>query len=194
MTLERSHGKPRIARTRLRDVSAAAVGERQSDRDSLGRFAPGNGAGRNRTAKRSLTATLRAAVAQALAGVAGGVASPQTGAQIARDALSLYRAGARELGTDSAIARSHLVRWAVNSALASHLVAVASEAPDTERSLRILERAHICGGHAERASVAALTFARAFPAGAGTPTLDPAEREYRRLRAQQTDDGGEPCP
>ncbi len=183
MTFERSHGKPRLTLPRLRDVAAGvAAGERTRDRDALGRFAPGNAAGRNRTAKRSLTATLRAAAVVALAEVAPGSSSPQAGAQIAQHALTLFRAGARELSTDSTLACSHLVRWAVNTALAAHLSAAAVEAgADTERGQQLIERAHACETRAERGSIAALTMARALagkaPNAPRPPWLEGEDRE-----------------
>jgi hypothetical protein len=160
MSFERSHGKLRLARPRLREATAPTADEPLRDRDALGRFATGNGAARNRTAKRSLTAALRAAAATAAAEVAQ---SSQIGARAAQHALALYRAEARALVVESAMVRSHLLRWAVNTALALELQAAAVEqGPDTEQGLRLLERAHACEGRAERASVAAVTFASAL--------------------------------
>lgn len=194
MTIEHSHGKPRVTGPRLRDVNAAAAdGEPIRDRDARGRFAPGNSAGRNRIAKRSITAVLRSAVA---AGVAGVVATPNGSApapaQIAQQALALYRAGKRDLRTDSPIALSHLVRWAVNSALAQHLEGLAAEyGLDTDHGLRLLERAHACEGRAERASVAALTMAQAMRARqpAGPTPMDAIEQHAAKILAEQE---GEP--
>jgi hypothetical protein len=158
--IERSHGKLRLTRPRMRDASVATVRERTGDRDALGRFAPGNAAATARTAKRSLTAALRAAAAAAVAEVAAGTQAPQRGAQVAQHALSLYRAEARVLATDSAMVRSHLVRWAVNTALGLDLHAAAIEqGADTDHGQRLIDLAHACEGRAERSAVAAATFA-----------------------------------
>lgn len=182
MSIESSHGKPRVMRSRLRAVTAAGADRNPSgDRDAAGRFQAGNAVGRNRTAKRTLTATLRAAVAQALASAPTDAASPQAGAQLAQSALALYNGGRRDLRSNSPIALSHLVRWAVNTTLASHLSSTAATiGADSERGLLLLDRAHACEGRAERASIAALTMARALDErsprrATDAPWLEPPE-------------------
>lgn len=191
MSIERSHGKMRLARPRPRDAGAATADRDPfRDRDARGRFQTGNTAGRNRTAKRSITAVLRSAAAS---GVAGVVAAPSGSApvpaQIAQQALTLYRAGRRDLHTDSPIALSHLARWAVNTALAQHLAALAAEhGLDTDQGLRLLERAHACEGRAERASIAALTMARAI---GGARKDDPPPWLVPAAQTEGEDGGGD---
>jgi hypothetical protein len=173
MTLERSHGKVRITRSRQSRATVAADSERARDRDGRGRFAPGNGAGRNRTAKRSLTATLRAAASSALAEVAGESTSSQSGSQIAQQALVLYRSGARDVG-DSAMALSHVMTWALNYSLSLHLSVSAFEAgADSDRGLRLIEAANACADRAARASTAALDFGKVLRGKRSAAPADP---------------------
>lgn len=172
--IERSHNKLRVLRPRSRDLEpAAADADPHRDRDGAGRFQSGNTVGRHRTAKRSLMAVLKAAVAAQVAGVgAGSDAAPPAPAELARHAITLYRAGQRDLRTDSPIALSHLQRWAVGTAVAQHMtLAAAAAGLETDRGLRLLERAQAAEQRAERASIAALDVARvlrgAAPAGGG---------------------------
>jgi hypothetical protein len=164
MTFERSHGRSRLTRPRLREVSpSSADGDRPGDRDSLGRFVSGNRAGTAKAAKHALTAPLRAAVAAGVAEAVPGEVAPETRAQVAHAALTLYRAAKRELGPRSTIVLSHLVRWAIGTAVSQHLSLAAAQCGlDTDRGARLLELAHTAEGRAERASVAALTMARAL--------------------------------
>lgn len=184
MTFSRSHGKRRLEAARIRDVSApkaAANGTARTD-------AAGDGAFRRPLLH--LTAALRARVEQGVASALAGAASPQEGAQLARVALSLYYAGRRELDTRSPLALSHLVRWAIATATAQHLALAAHAAgPATDRGRQLLELSMRLEGRAERASVAALTMARAL-----ARTGAPAAGDAPWLVSTAADDGGSETP
>lgn len=154
MSIERSHDRKRLQLARTRQIAAPKA-------DASG--SAGDGRGPFRRTRRQLTATLRARVAAGVGSALGAAATPQDGAQIARTALSLYRAGVRELRTSSPIALSHLLRWAIGTATAQHLALAAADAgPPTERGRQLLELSMRLEGRAERASVAALTMAQAL--------------------------------
>jgi EAL domain-containing protein (putative c-di-GMP-specific phosphodiesterase class I) len=147
----------------MRDLGHLPSVSGSAGRDERGRFAAGNHIGLERAAKHALTAPLRRALEQGLSAAATAVDSPGTGAELARAALTLYRAGKRELQTTSVIACTHLVRWAAQTCAAQHLTMAAARAGlDTELGLRLLERAHDCEGRAERATIAALSLTRAL--------------------------------
>jgi hypothetical protein len=173
MTLETSHGKRRLTRPRLRDVAAESADRaRSGNRDARGFFLPGNTVGRNSAAKAVLTSSLHAALRAEMVRAAPDGAPPSAGAEMAAEALTLYRSGRRDLQSDSPIALSHLVRWAANTALATRLAVLAADAGlGTDRGARLLELAHACEGRAERASVAAMTMARSI--GKLAPSTDP---------------------
>lgn len=156
MTIERSQGKPRIEPTRLRDASAPASAASTPTPDAKRPYrAP------RRKLTRSLRARVVAQISQAMSGASGPETGAKAGSEIAAVALSLYRAGQRELGTSSPMALSHLLRWAVGTATAQHLSLAAADAgPATDRGRSLLELSMKLEGRAERASVAALTFAR----------------------------------
>lgn len=163
VSLERSHGKLRAMRPRMRDLGHLPSVSGSAGRDERGRFVAGNRVGVERAAKHVLTATLRRALEQGLAAAVSAGDAPETGAELARAALVLYRAGKRELQTSSVIACTHLVRWATQTCAAQHLTMAAARAGlDTEHGLKLLERAHDCEGRAERATIAALSLTRAL--------------------------------
>lgn len=113
----------------------------------------------HRSAKRSLLAQVRAQAEQLAADAGAG--KNVDGQQLARDALRLFRAGKREVCTDSPIAMSHLLAWALQSSAAQRLTLEASKAGlGTDRGARLLQQAAKAQGRAERSSVAAASFAR----------------------------------
>lgn len=113
----------------------------------------------HRSAKRSLLSQVRMEAEQLA--VDSGAGRSVDGQQLAKDALRLFRAAKREVCTDSPIAMSHLLAWALQSSAAQRLTLEAAKAGlGTERGARLLEQSAKCQGRAERSSVAAASFAR----------------------------------
>jgi len=113
----------------------------------------------HRSAKRSLLALVRSEAEQVA--VEAGAGRNVDSRQLAMDTLRLFRAGKREVHTDSPIAMSHLLAWALHSSAAQRLTFEATKAGlGTERGARLLEQSAKCQGRASRASVAAAAFAR----------------------------------
>lgn len=161
MTLERSHGKPRATRPRLRDVAAVApdADRRRRNHDHRGRFAAGNAAGAGQGAKR----VLEAPEVGLEAGLASASCTPSeaaTRAQLVQSVRALYRAARKDLGCDSPVCLSSTATYARETVLAGYLIAAAVEAGlTTDRGLQLLEAAQRSEGRAERASIHALTLA-----------------------------------
>jgi hypothetical protein len=166
MTFPRSHDRRRIEGARLRDVTTPTSDPNTPHLDHKRPF---------RSSRRKLSQALRARVAAGVGSALARNASPQTGAQVARTAVSLYRAGQAELRTSSPLALSHLLRWAVGTATAQHLALAAVDAgAETTEGRQLLELSMRLEGRAERASVAALTMARALGThGPGSTTPSP---------------------
>lgn len=172
MTLEKSHAAVYSLRVRSRDLAADVPPPIRTDgRDARGRWTGANHAARNRAAKHALTGALRASLASAVAAAVPEDREAQT--RVQRAALALYRAAAQELQTESTLARSALVRWAVGSAVSQALtLAAVAAGVDSERGLRLLAQAERQSQLAERSSIAAADLARALrkPAAAANPT------------------------
>lgn len=164
MTLEKSHGRLYSLRSRSRDlapVDPPAI--RPAERDERGRWTGANRAAVARASKTALSAPLRRAVAQGVAAGLGDAASPQTGTETAREALALFRQACKELGCDSTLVRSHVMRWAVATTVGSALTTAAMAAGmDSDRGLRLLERAERHAQLAERSSITAVDVMRAL--------------------------------
>lgn len=139
----------------------------------------------HRNAKRSLLATVRAA-AEKLGQAAGSeVNAALGGTLLARQALRLFRAGKRELGTDSPLALSHLLAWALQSSAAQVLTLAAADTDlASDRGARLLEQAAKCQGRAERSSVAAASFAELLAKARKTPTTADALADLVRNAAK----------
>lgn len=176
MTLERSHSKLYALRPRSRDLAPHdPPADGPVGRDDRGRFTSTNRAAADRAVKSALTGQLRRAVAQGVAAALGSDATPQTGVQVAREALALYRSACRELGTNSTLARSALVKWAIGSSVANALqLAAVAAGVDSERGLKLLERAERASQVAERSSITAADLARVLRGAA--PAADPHAR------------------
>lgn len=151
MTFERSHDKPRLQRPKLRDVSTPPSAARKPRRAEK---RP------HRSANRSLVSLARQAAGEAVGTHGSDVATPPAPSQLAREALRLFRAFVRELGTASPTARAHALGYAMQSAAAMRLTIAADAAGvDTERGLLLLEQASKCQGRAERSATAAIALA-----------------------------------
>jgi hypothetical protein len=152
VTVENDNGKPRLQRRRLRDVSrpSSTTGE------------PPRAERRHRTANRSLLLQARRIAGELGVRSEGGEGATAPGAaqELAREALRVFRAFARELGTVSPTARSHALAFAMQSAAAQRLTFSAAAAGlDTPHGLQLLEQAARCQGRAERSAIAAITLA-----------------------------------
>lgn len=161
MTINRSHGKPRSERARLRDVGTAATGEerRRQNHASDGRFTRGNGAAVGRGAK-SVLERPEAGMLDALAVGPGGAVAAAEAKELARDIRRLYRAARRELGSDSVLVLSALATWSREAVLAGHYLSCAAAAGvASEEGRAFVEVSQKCEVRAERASVQAQALA-----------------------------------
>lgn len=177
-TLEQSRGKARLTRPRLSDVGTVpTVDERSRDRVAGGLFAPGNKAAVGRTAKRALTAPLRAARTR-LRELDGGLPAPIAD-ELLSDAMSVFNSARVELGSSSVFVLSNAVMFATESVLAGHFAKQAAVAGfDTERGAELLEMAHRCETQAQRAMTAALAAVKALPKrGKTARVIDTIEAE-----------------
>lgn len=160
---ERQHDQPRLQPRRLRELPPAP--ERPPRKPEPPRTRP------HRKAQRTLLARVRAAAEQ-LGRAAGSEANAALGgAQLAQQALKLFWAGKRELHTDSPVALSHLLAWALQTSAAQQLTLAAADADlASDRGARLLEQAARAQGRAERASIAAASFASLLAKPRKTPT------------------------
>jgi hypothetical protein len=172
-TIEPSHGKARLTAPRPSDLGSVDAGdERQRNHRADGTFAPGNRAAYNRSAKRALTAPLRAARAR-LRDVVGGEGRPVADALL-NDAMAVYGSARVELGKSSVFVLAPLASFATESVLAQHFTKLAAEAGfDTERGGQLLELAHRCETQAQRAMTAALAASKAVPQRRGQEDSTP---------------------
>jgi len=170
-TLEQSHGKARLTGPRPSDLGTVATGDEPSrDRVAGGLFAPGNRVAVNRTAKRALTAPLRAARAR-LEALGEGLPRPVAD-ELLHDALAVYGSARRELGSSSVFVLANAVSFATETVLAGFFAKqAASVGFDTEQGATYLEQAQRCEQCAQRAMTAALAAKKALPK-AGKPAAD----------------------
>lgn len=162
-TVEQSHGKPRLTPPRPSDLgSVEADDERLRNHRANGTFAPGNRAAFNRSAKRALTAPLRAARTR-LEALGEGVPRPVAD-ELLQAALAVYGSARVELGSSSVFVLANLITFATESVLAGYFAKEAATAGfDTERGGELLERGHRCETQAQRAMTAALAAVKALP-------------------------------
>jgi hypothetical protein len=175
MSIERSHGKPRSTRPRLRSVRlpASAGGEPQRDARRP-----------HRAPKRALLAPLHAYVAQQVDGGLGTDATSPAGAAVVQQALTLYRSARQELFAHSPIVVSCVLRWAIQTALGQHLTLEAAAAgPSSELGQRLLDRAGVCESRAERSIVTAVGLSNALAGKRGTTDPDIAAMMLRGRQA-----------
>ena len=170
MSIQNSKGKPRLQRPRLRDASKPS---HDADKPRRTERRP------HRTANRSLLAAARHAAGEVVGSDGFDRATPSEPSQLAREALRMFRAFVRELGTGSPTARAHALAFAMQHAAGQRLTLAADAAGlDTPRGLALLERASQCQARSERAATAAIALAglldgRRTPKGALAPWLEP---------------------
>jgi hypothetical protein len=186
MTVELSHGKPRLMRPRLSDVSSAATaGEpNREGRDERGRFTVGNRAAVERSARRAITIRERQLLEAELAKLPDSSVTPSERARLLRDVRALFRSACRSVASASPIVVASLASYARSSVIASLLTARAVEAGvDTPRGLQLLEAAQRSEARGERASLHAVSMAKLL-----------AEPGRKSLSAPwlEDDDGGAP--
>lgn len=191
--IERSHGKPRVTRKRLRDVPTAETVEerRREDHDAGGRFTVGNRAAVASGARRAISRHERAALASQLESAAGGQLGGVDRAALLRDVMRLYASARRTLASREPIVLSSALTWARESALAGFLTAQAVELGiTTEPGLQLLDAAQKCEARAERASLHAATMAeRLAPKRA---PADPHRAVFEAFASPPTPDYGTP--
>lgn len=160
-TFEVSHGKPRLTAPRPTDLGTVEpVGDRGRDHDAKGRFVPGNRAAVGKSARRALTAPLRAARTRVREAV-GGEARPVAD-ELLNDALAVFGSVRVELDSRSVLVLGPAVTYATETVLAGYFVKLAAEKGlETEEGARLLGLAHACETQATRALTAALAAAKA---------------------------------
>lgn len=161
--IERSRGKARLTQPRPSDIGAVPAGaDRLANHDRAGRFTAGNRAGVGRSARTAIRAPLRAAekrISEALA--TGG--EPAESDRLLADALAVFHAVRRELGSSSALVQGPAIAYATETILAGYFVRAASEAGFlTERGMLLHDRALACEQAASRAMTAALAATKAL--------------------------------
>jgi hypothetical protein len=177
-TIEASHGKPRLTQPRPTDLGTVATeDERARDRVAGGKFAPGNKAAAGRTAKRALTAPLRAARKRLQE--AGEAVVPSDADALLSDAMAVYASARLELGSASVFVLGPTVAFATETVLAGYFAKQAATAGfETERGLELLDAAHRCETQAQRAMTAALAAMKALPKrGRAARVIDTIEAE-----------------
>ncbi len=161
-TVEQSHGKARLTQPRPSDLgSVEADDERRRNHRANGTFAPGNRAAFNRSAKRALTAPLRAARTR-LEALGEGLPRPVAD-ELLQAALAVYGSARVELGSSSVFVLANLIAFATESVLAGYFAKEAAAAGfDTERGGELLELGHRCETQSQRAMTAALAAVKAL--------------------------------
>jgi hypothetical protein len=161
-TIEESHGKPRLIAPRPSDLGTVPTGhDRRQDHNPDGTFAIRNRAAADRSAKRALTAPLRAAL-ERVRDVTEGQA-PEQADELLAAAMSIYASARRELGTRSTLVLSALAVHATESVLAGHYVKrAAAVGLESDQGQTLLECAHRCETQAARAMTAALAATKAL--------------------------------
>jgi hypothetical protein len=161
-TIEESHGKPRLTQPRPSDVGTVETGsDRRVDHDAQGRFTPGNRAAADRSARRALTAPLRAALTRVRAATEAEPVDVRD--RLLADAMAVYSSTRRELGS-----RSTMVLWAVSvfaseGILAAHYLERATEVGlESPEGERLHARSQTSQTQAARAMTSALAAAKAL--------------------------------
>jgi hypothetical protein len=162
-TIEPSHGKARLTAPRPSDLGTVPTGEdRERDHDSRGLFVPGNQAAVGRGARGALRAPYEAARKRVGEALASGTTSSDAD-QVLTDALAVFHAVRRELGSGSAIVQGPAIAYAVETILAGYFTKEAATAGFlTERGMLLHDRALACEQAAARAMTAALAAAKAL--------------------------------
>lgn len=158
MTIEASHGKPRLTKPRVTSMHKGATPEQvEQRREQLRENA------RYRGSKEATRAPLRAATGAKVRRALGRSATPEESRLVADNALQLAADAARELAVSSPFVAHHTTRFGVNAALSGYYTQKAAEAGfDSERGLLLLDAAHRCEKAAERAMVAASAAVKEF--------------------------------
>lgn len=162
MTIEQSHGRPRITRPRPSDVHGATGRAPTRQRDRKGHFEAGNTLASGRTWKAALRALL------------------PTGAD-EQAAQRLYAAACRELEHDNVFARAEALRFVAHTITASQLrVEVSKAGLGTALGLKLTAAANAADDLAAKSAIAALAFTkRSSPSTKATTTLDAARARIR---------------
>jgi len=162
-TIEESHGKARLVGPRLSDLGTVPTDtEARHDRGERGRFLPGNKVAVGRTARTAIRAPYRAAEQRITDAVEGG-AEPSDSDRLLADALAVFHAVRRELGSSSALVQGPAIAYAVETILAGYFTKAAADAGFlTDDGMRFHDRALACEQAASRAMTAALAATKAL--------------------------------
>jgi hypothetical protein len=183
MTIEPSHGKPRLTKPRVGTMHRGAAPEQiEQRREQLRENA------RYRGSKEATRAPLKAAAGAKVRRALGRTATPEESRLVAENALQLATDAAREVAVASPFVAHATTRFGVNAALAGFYTQKAAEAGfDTECGLALLDAAHRCERAAERAMVAASAAVKEF---AGKQKPIDVHGDVARAFAPATSEGG----
>lgn len=158
MTIEHSHGKPRLTKPRVR-----ATRDRASADQPRTRAEQRQENARYRGSKEATRAPLAALVDKAVRKAVPSDEPPEASRLVAENALQLAGDLARSVNVAHPLVAHHCTRFGVNAALAGFYTQRAAELGfDSERGLELVDAAHKCEGRAERAQVALDAAVKAF--------------------------------
>lgn len=167
MTIERSHGAPRLTKPRLTDAHEGPTPQEvEQRREQLRQNAM------HRGTKEAVRAPLRAVAGEEVRRALGSSATPEESRMVAQNALQLAGDAGREVASPSPFVAHFVVRYGVNVALAGFYTQKAAEVGfDSPRGLELIDAAHRCEARAERAMIAASAAVKTF-AGKRSKALD----------------------
>lgn len=178
MSIRHEHGKARPQPPRSKDlpaVIAAPPAPAANERDSAGRFQPGNRA----AVGTGFTRAVRHALARS--------GDSQASQDVARSAGRLYDAVLADLPATPAVVAQTVSAYSTAAALTEWYSSAASIAGhDTEQGIAYLELALKCGARAERLAVTASDLAQRHAARAPSGVLDLDEINERAERETQS--------
>jgi hypothetical protein len=154
-TTEESHGRPRMTRKRRSDMGAVPSPDerRRSDHHTDGKFKPGNGAAKGRSAKAAISGRERSALAREISKSVGAAFEPSERGKLLQDVIRLYRHTLNELPAHGAVVLASALAFARESVVASALFSAATEAGiASDRGLQLLEAAQKSEKRSEQAS------------------------------------------
>jgi hypothetical protein len=164
-TIEMSHGKARLIGPRPSDLGTVPTDPQASeDRDARGWFRPGNKVAVGRSARTAIRAPYRAAEKRIHEALGKGAEASDADRLLA-DALAVFQAVRRELGSGSALVQGPSIAYSVETILAGYYHREAArEGFLTDQGMLLHDRALACEQAAGRAMVAAFAASKALSA------------------------------
>jgi len=162
-TIEKSHGRPRLTAPRLTDLGTVPTAqERSQNHTAKGTFADKNKAAVGRSAKAAVRKPYGEAEGRISAALVANT-EPSASDRLLADALAVFHAARRELGSGSAFVQGPTIAYAAETILAGYFMSEAAQAGFlTDRGMQLHERAMACETQAARAMTAALAATKAL--------------------------------